>query len=411
MPSVTLRVGIGNVGIAALLLGADGRVRGDADMVFEGQPAHPSGAVRHEQASLVLALHEVEAEVERIVIAGSAAGGSLAAMAPDRAVVATLMVGGADDASAVVFGEFFRESGGWKFGGLGKGYASGLAGLVTAYGVEVAEEEPVTEPVALPAAAPASGPVPLTGVAKVSTPTHAPSPYEKHQGTPVAAGAAGTPGVPDASAFTPVERKHRSAEGWDFGPVFEPFTVEGRANDVITTDSRVPAGPVLVELAHKGGGYVGLNPLDEQNKSRRYIFNSTLPDFRGSRVTLAPEGRPLRMRLQADNEWTLRVRPVAAARRLEGTIRGYCCEALLYTGGPADLQVDFEGDPEMNGGGYIGINGYEVAGQTDLTGPRTLVLNSPDGKGRHTVPIPAGPLLLLLEAGGPWTLTVRETGL
>ncbi|WP_242427513.1 TerD family protein [Streptomyces sp. Root431] len=404
VPSVTLLVGVGSEGISALLLGADGRVRGDADMVFEGQPVHPSGAVRHTKRSLSLALHEVEPEVERIVIAGPAVSGSLAAMAPDRQVVVAWLIARPDDAKAVVFGEFFRESGGWKFTGIGKGYASGLAELVTAYGVEVAEEEPVAEPVAPPAA----GPVPLTSVAKVP-PTHAPSPYRKHHGTPVAAGVAGTPDVPGLPAFPPVERKHRSAEGWDFGPVFEPFTVTGRANDVITADSRVPAGPVLVELAHKGGGYVGLNPLDERNKSQRYIFNSTLPDFRGSRVTLAPEGRPLRMRLQADNEWTLRVRPVAAARRLEGTIRGYCFEALLYTGGPADLQVDFEGDPETNGG-YIGINGYEVAGQTDLTGPHTLVLNSPDGKGRHTVPIPAGPMLLLLQADGPWTLTVRETG-
>ncbi|MGW6395912.1 TerD family protein [Streptomyces sp. NPDC055103] len=386
VPSVTLRVGIGNAGIAALLLGADGRVRGDADMVFEGQPVHPSGAVRHDRASLALALHEVEPEVERIVIAGPAVTGSLAAMAPDRAVVVAWLIAHPDDAKAVVFGEFFRESGGWKFTGIGEGYTSGLAGLVTAYGVEVAEEDAVAEPVAPPAAA---GPVPLTGVAKVATPAHAPSPYEKRE---------------------PGERKHRSAEAWDFGPVFEPFTVKGRANDVITTDSRVPGGPVLVDLAHKGGGYVGLNPLDEQNKSLRYIFSSTLPDFRGSQVAMAPAGRPLRMRLQADNEWTLRVRPVAAAARLEGTVRGYCSGALLYTGGPADLRVDFDGDPSMNGGGYIGINGYHVLGQTDLTGPRTLILTSAEGKGRHTVPIPAGPLLLLLQADGAWTLKVREVG-
>ncbi|MFH9721993.1 TerD family protein [Streptomyces sp. NPDC017254] len=46
VPSITLRVGAEDVDVAALPLGADGRVRGDADMVFEGQPVHPSGAVR-----------------------------------------------------------------------------------------------------------------------------------------------------------------------------------------------------------------------------------------------------------------------------------------------------------------------------------------------------------------------------
>ncbi|QGZ48807.1 MULTISPECIES: hypothetical protein [Streptomyces] len=43
VPSVTLRVGAEGVDVAALLLGTDGRVRGDADMVFDGQPVHPSG--------------------------------------------------------------------------------------------------------------------------------------------------------------------------------------------------------------------------------------------------------------------------------------------------------------------------------------------------------------------------------
>ncbi|WP_329278501.1 TerD family protein [Streptomyces sp. NBC_00691] len=459
VPSVALRVGAGRVRVAALLLGADGRVRGDADMVFDGQPVHPSGAARHENGSLVLVLPEVEAEVERIVVAGSAGGGSLAALAPDRAVVATLMVTGADDASAVVFGEFFRESGGWKFGGLGKGYVSGLAGLVTEYGVDVAEEPPVAEvtdgpapgpwekpvaevtgrpapgswqkPVAeaaaaAPTAAPVAGPVALTGVAKV--PVHAPPTAGWHRGAPHGTAGPGAPGAsgaaepartsgaapgptggPDTSVFPPVEREYRLLDGWDFGPVFEPFTVEGRANDVVSTPSRVPPGLVLVELAHRGGGYVGLNPLDEQNKSLRYLFNSTLPDFRGSRVVPSPEGRPLRMRLQADGDWVLRVKPVAAARRLAGTLRGYCDEALLHTGGPADLQVEFEGDPTANGGGYVGINGHEVAGRADLTGPHTLLLNSADGRGRHTVPVPPGPLLLLLRADGPWTLTLRET--
>ncbi|MEU3477052.1 TerD family protein [Streptomyces sp. NPDC033754] len=437
VPSVTLLVGVGNEGISALLLGADGRVRGDADMVFEGQPVHPSGAVRHTKQSLSLALHEVEPEVERIVIAGPAVSGSLAAMAPDRQVVVAWLIARPDDAKAVVFGEFFRESGGWKFTGIGKGYASGLAELVTAYGVEVAEEEPVAAPMekafpgamekpvaeaaaAPPAAAPAGGPVPLAGVVKV--PMHAPG---STGGAGTVGGAAlgstggkdrkgrprpvGEPVAPDPSVFPPAEREYRLLEGWEFGPVFKPYTVTGRGSDVITAPSRVPAGPVLFEVAHQGGGHFAVVPLDKRNKEGTSLFNTTVPDYRGSTVTPAPEDRRLRLRLIGENDWVARVKPVAAARRLEPAMVGYGDEALLHLGGAADLRVDFKGAPD-SGGGSIALWVHEVTGQTELTHVgRTLALNT-SGRILQTVPLPPGPALLLLIADGPWSLTVREVG-
>ncbi|MFG2834406.1 TerD family protein [Streptomyces zaomyceticus] len=445
VPSVTLLVGVGNEGISALLLGADGRVRGDADMVFEGQPVHPSGAVRHTKQSLSLALHEVEPEVERIVIAGPALSGSLAAMAPDRQVVVAWLIARPDDAKAVVFGEFFRESGGWKFTGIGKGYASGLAELVTAYGVEVAEEEPVAaptervfpgaleKPVGGPASAPAAsaspvagpghGPVPLTGVVKVpdrasgqgpgQASGRAPSPRAESPWQALADGreqarpAEEPVGSPVPTAFPPAERSYGLVGGWEFGPLFEPFTVNGDGDQVVTVDGRVPPGPVLVETAHEGEGYFAVFPLDRRNKDGEYLFSTTLPHFTGSSVTPAPEGRALRLRVRAYNRWALRVKPVAAARRLDGTLRGYGAEALLYTGGAADLRVRFEGNED--GGGYVGMWCHEVAGHTALTPDPTLVLSDTDPLD-HTVPLPPGPLLLLFRADGPWTLSVKEIG-
>ncbi|MFB7354384.1 TerD family protein [Streptomyces gardneri] len=434
VPSVTLLVGIGNADIAALLLGADGRVRGDADMVFEGQPVHPSGAVKHTKKSLSLALHEVEPEVQRIVIAGPATSGSLAAMAPDRAVVVAWLIARPDDAEAVVYGEFFRESGGWKFTGIGKGYASGLAELVTAYGVEVEAEKEVEQPVAVPA----NGPVPLTGVAKApgQTPSRslAQSPWQAlaAPSTPARkAGEAGGTPAPTASpapttapvptpwpaptpspvptAYPPVERPYELVEGWEFGPLFEPFTASGKGREVVTVDGRVPPGPVLVEAAHEGEDYFGVFSLNKFNKDDDYLFNTTLPHFTGSSVIRAPGDRSLRLRVHANsrNRWALRVSPVASARHLTGTLRGYGPEALLFTGGAADLRVHFEG--KEDGSGYAGMWYHEVAGRTTLLTHPTLIVNA-TGPLVHTVPIPQGPLLLLFSADGPWTLTVREIG-
>ncbi|WP_242426994.1 MULTISPECIES: TerD family protein [unclassified Streptomyces] len=392
VPSVPLRVSAEGVELAALLLGADGRVRGDADMVFDGQPVHPSGAVRHEPASLVLVLHEVEAAVERIVVAGSAGAGVLSAVAPDGEAVASCSVTGAPDAAAVTFGEFFRESGGWKFGGTGRGYASGLAGLVTEFGIEVAEEEPAV-----------AGPVPLTGVVKV--PGQAP-PADGELVEPVSAEP--VPVAVPAGPFPPADRPYEPAEGWTFGPVFEPYVVEGLGNDVIALDDRVGDGPVLVELAHEGRGYVGLFTLDRRNKDEvDFLFNDLLPDFVGGAVARVPKGRPLRMRLSADNRWIMRVKPLAAARRLEGTLHGHGPAALIYLGNGADLRVDFKGRQE-DGGGYIGIQSYGVGGRTGGRLPDMDLLLNETGSLHQTVPVPRGPQLLSLRAEGAWTFTVKE---
>ncbi|MEU5216513.1 TerD family protein [Streptomyces sp. NPDC020807] len=421
VPSVTLLVGIGRTGTAALLVGADGRVRGDADMVFEGRPVHPSGAVRHKESGVLsLALHEVEPEVERIVIAGPAGPGSLAAMAPDREVVVAWLIAAPEDAEAVVFGEFFRESGGWKFTGIGEGYASGLAELVTAYGVggggsaksgaeagagteapsqalarspwrvlsaQAAPARPAPEaggppaPATQPAPAPVAPPVPTAQPAPVAPPFPA--------------------GLPHAS------RPYELVAGWEFGPVFEPFTATGEGERVVRTDGRVPPGPVLVEAAREGGGYFGVFSLAKFGRDDDIIANTTLQDFAGSSVVRAPGDRPLQLRVDArvGNRWALRVSPVAAARHLTGTLSGRGPEALLYTGGAADLRVQVEADEK--GRGYVSMAYHEVAGRTTLlTHPAVAV--SGTGPLAHTVPIPAGPLLMLFETDAPWTLTVRE---
>ncbi len=39
--------------------------------------------------------------------------------------------------TAMVFGALYRRGGEWKFRAIGQGYASGLAGIATDYGVNV----------------------------------------------------------------------------------------------------------------------------------------------------------------------------------------------------------------------------------------------------------------------------------
>lgn len=192
VPATGLRVEVGwrsgpgvpDADASALLLVA-GKVRSDGDFVFYNQPAHASGAVRHEGKrtaggrvtdTLWADLARVEGAVERIVLAASADGGTFGQVpdlyvevtdAASGQVVARFDSPGATVETAFVLGEFYRRQGGWKFRAVGQGYSSGLEGLATDFGITVDEPQhsaPPTAPSATPAPPPPAQPVRLSKV-------------------------------------------------------------------------------------------------------------------------------------------------------------------------------------------------------------------------------------------------------
>ncbi|MFF7721966.1 TerD family protein [Streptomyces luteogriseus] len=193
VPTAALRVelgwrtgpGVPDADASALLL-VNGKVRSDADFVFYNQPAHSSGAVRHEGKrdaggrvtdTLLVDLARVEPGIETLVLAASSDGGAFGQV-PDLYIevqdaaqgtpVARFDNPGATTETAFVLGEFYRRQGVWKFRAVGQGYSSGLEGLATDYGITVDEPQqaapaPVmapAPPVAPPPAAYTSPPMP-----------------------------------------------------------------------------------------------------------------------------------------------------------------------------------------------------------------------------------------------------------
>ncbi|WP_227026009.1 TerD family protein [Streptomyces fodineus] len=191
VPTTALRVelgwrsgpGVPDADASALLL-ATGKVRSDGDFVFYNQPAHPSGAVRHEGKkpagagvtdTLSVDLARVEGAIERIVVAASADGGTFGQVpglyievtdAVSGRPVARFDSPGATVETAFVLGEFYRRQGGWKFRAVGQGYSSGLEGLATDFGITV-DEPRHTAPPAPPAPVP---PPPSPATAPVALP-------------------------------------------------------------------------------------------------------------------------------------------------------------------------------------------------------------------------------------------------
>ncbi|MEU9265732.1 TerD family protein [Streptomyces sp. NPDC048251] len=171
VPTTELRVELGwrsGTGVpdadASALLLVGGKVRSDADFVFYNQPAHSSGAVRHEGKrdaggrvtdSLLVDLARVEPAIETIVLAASTDGGSFGQVpdlyievrdAAQGTVVARFDSAGATVETAFVLGEFYRRQGAWKFRAVGQGYDSGLEGLATDFGIAVDEPQQAAAP-------------------------------------------------------------------------------------------------------------------------------------------------------------------------------------------------------------------------------------------------------------------------
>ncbi|MGW2252001.1 TerD family protein [Kitasatospora sp. NPDC001660] len=182
--------GAPDVDASALLLGAGGKVRSDADFVFYNQPRHPSGLVRHlpkqrtpDGAEITdtveVELAKLSADVDRVVLAGSSEGGAFGAVVGLRVLlfdastgengpaIAEFAITDADTVTALVVGELYRRSGSWKFRAVGQGYSAGLIGLATDFGITVDDEaEPAAQQPATPAPAhavdPRSTPLPAS---------------------------------------------------------------------------------------------------------------------------------------------------------------------------------------------------------------------------------------------------------
>lgn len=165
--------GVPDVDASALLLTRGGRVRSDDDFVFYNQPLHASGAVSHlgkqpGSESLDVRLGALGPDVERVALCASADGGTFGQVpglclrlldAASGAELARFDIAAGTEA-ALVGGELYRRDGGWKFRAVGQGYASGLAGLATDFGISVDEEPPAAGPGPQPVTTPAPAPAP-----------------------------------------------------------------------------------------------------------------------------------------------------------------------------------------------------------------------------------------------------------
>jgi tellurite resistance protein TerA len=163
-----------DVNLTAFVLDADGRATGDTDMVFYNQPRHPSGMAQFSAPKDVNGQKEHVIDFDfaralphltRIAITLTEDSGADFSKVPGlQATVQTsageiqLTPGPFSTEKGLIVAELYLRQGAAKVRAIWQGYASGLAGLCDAYGIEV------TDAPAPPPAAPSPPPVNLRKV-------------------------------------------------------------------------------------------------------------------------------------------------------------------------------------------------------------------------------------------------------
>ncbi|MBY8880317.1 TerD family protein [Actinacidiphila acidipaludis] len=212
VPRVTVEVTAPvRLDVSSLLLTADGKVRSDDDFVFYNQPQGPGVSYRGGGGSapdaITVDTAAVPPAIEKIVVTASIDGGgafsgttptATVRSADDGAEIATFAPTGLGPETALVVVEVYRRGGAWKVRAVGQGYADGLAGIATDFGVSVEEpaapaapQPPASVPATVPPPPPAAFPPPGAAAPTGPAATHLPPPPAAPPAPPAAAPAPG----------------------------------------------------------------------------------------------------------------------------------------------------------------------------------------------------------------------------
>ncbi|WP_240135896.1 TerD family protein [Streptomyces sp. MUM 178J] len=186
--------------VSGLLLTADGKVRSDDDFIFYNQPAGPGVTYRSGGGTapdaIIVDTAAVPPGIEKIVVTASpdAAGQTFQGIEPtatvrnadDGTALATFTPPRLGAETALVVIEIYLRNGAWKARAVGQGYANGLAGIATDFGVSV-DEEPAAA-AAAPAAPPAAA-APAAADPRVAAPPMPSTPPAAASAAPAAPGA------------------------------------------------------------------------------------------------------------------------------------------------------------------------------------------------------------------------------
>ncbi len=181
--SIKVRIISGqDVDVSAFRLFANGKVQGDTDMVFYGQPVNEDSTIKllggQTDTSFEINLGLTKPTVEKIAFTATCDNGrvvsglnklSIEVISDGKTIVrGDVDLSGRQEA-ALILGEVYRRNSEWKFRFVAQGFNGGLKPLAEHFGVSVDDSAPSPSP------APTPKPAPAVNLSKVSLTKEKPS--------------------------------------------------------------------------------------------------------------------------------------------------------------------------------------------------------------------------------------------
>jgi len=171
-----------DIDVSAFALTQAGKVRGDSDMSFYGQPSILGGSVQmvdssSGRASFMVDLGRLESTVEKVALTATIYENKASF---DKVSTLSVSVAGGIEApiptsgmkeTALILGEFYRRQGEWKFRCIAQGFAGGLEPLAKHFGVDIAPAPPAPVPApapVVPVLVPAPAPKSTISLSKIT---------------------------------------------------------------------------------------------------------------------------------------------------------------------------------------------------------------------------------------------------
>lgn len=166
------------VDASSFRLYASGKVQGDPDMVFYGQPVNDDASVKLSGAgtdtAFTVDINRLRPEVQKLAFTATCDGNmtlsALKSLSIQVELNGNVLLTGKVDVSgrqeaALILGEIYRRNAEWKFRFIAQGFNGGLKPLAEHFGVDISD---APAPSGTPAPAPAPIPKPATEPAKIS---------------------------------------------------------------------------------------------------------------------------------------------------------------------------------------------------------------------------------------------------
>ena len=199
------------------------------------------------------------------------------------------------------------------------------------------------------------------------------------------------PAAPEPEAEAPAAPSASEWANGTFGE-FAPIVQSGVGDNIVALPTGATGGIVIA--SHAGSCNFAVMVLDATNASTGELLVNTIGAYQGTTpwgITAFSEG--VNLQITADGEWTVQILPMGSA-------------PALAPSGTGDAVFVYDGPVGALAATHAGSSNFAIIEEVSNGFSMGLLVNE-IGAYSGTVPLSAGPSVIVVTADGAWTLVVQ----